>query len=479
MSIQLKVYDNGDHTCLVWLPADGKAIAGCRGYTIRRVSNGQETYLHGVVGFAEGDKVDPANSWKFPLQRFMWWDYGVKPGDVVQYAIVPVVGPNKDGLKLDPANGSALTDPMTVTGQCTPHLSAYFNKGIVAAQWVSRELASEPKDSKIKTLVATPGNPLREALSGLLRPQILKLLADAKASGGKVYLALYELNDPDLVAALTDLGQNCFLILANGAFKKNQPPDNDENAAIRAQLRTKINIIDRIVSLGHFGHNKFAVFCDAAGNPQRVLSGSTNWTASGLCTQANNGVIIDDPAVAADFLAAWNRLRAAGNGYPPELVEGNSTAITRQVDGSSITSWFAKTSDAQDLEFARKLIDGAQEGILFLFFNPGSFQEDPKHWTLLQNILERHNPANANANPTLYFCGVVNQDIPQLTKEAGARRRTIRRHPHRRRSRSSRAASSLRSASPTTSSSRTTSRRTSSPGCRSSSARAWSTSTAR
>ena len=37
MSIDLKVYDNGDHTCLVWLPSDGKAIANCRGFTIHRL----------------------------------------------------------------------------------------------------------------------------------------------------------------------------------------------------------------------------------------------------------------------------------------------------------------------------------------------------------------------------------------------------------------------------------------------------------
>ena len=37
MSIDLKVYDNGDHTCLVWLPDDAKPIANCRGFTIHRL----------------------------------------------------------------------------------------------------------------------------------------------------------------------------------------------------------------------------------------------------------------------------------------------------------------------------------------------------------------------------------------------------------------------------------------------------------
>ena len=36
MTIELKVYDNGDHTCLVWLPANAQAIPNCRGFTIHR-----------------------------------------------------------------------------------------------------------------------------------------------------------------------------------------------------------------------------------------------------------------------------------------------------------------------------------------------------------------------------------------------------------------------------------------------------------
>jgi phosphatidylserine/phosphatidylglycerophosphate/cardiolipin synthase-like enzyme len=421
MSIDLKVYDNGDHTCLVWLPSDGKPIPECRGFTLRRIHNGQEDYLHGFAGFSDSDKLDPQNPWKFPIQRYLWWDYFVKPGDLVQYSVIPVTGPDKDHLTRNTALASLLTDEMKISGQCTPNLSAYFNKGIVAAQWVSRALDKEPKGKKIKDLVATAGDPLRDALSGLLRPQILSLLADAKKNNGKIFAALYELNDPELIPALEAFGSDCSLILANGAFSAAKP---DENADVRKSLRadSQVNVFDRLVSEGHFAHNKFVVFCDSAGKPQRVLTGSTNWTTSGLCTQANNGLILDDPAVATAFLDAWKRLQAAGNAYPPALVTPNSTAQTFIVDDCRVTPWFAKTSDAQDLDFARQLINSAKEGILFLFFNPGTVQTEPKKWTLLQNILNRHHEENnPDFNPNLYIRGVVNQDIPQLTKAGDAK----------------------------------------------------------
>jgi hypothetical protein len=415
MSLELKVYDNGDHTCLVWLPADGKPISNCRGFTIARTSQGKVTYIHGAVGFSDTDKLDPSNPCSFPLQRFLWWDYSVKPGDTVQYSVIPVVGSSQSKLSLDTKNASPITPPMTITGQATPHLSAYFNKGIVAAQWVSKALDNTPTKAAITPLVQKPGTPIRNALSGLLRPEILSLLAATLKSKGKIYAALYELNDLELIPALEAFGKDCNLILANGAFK---PPTNDENAAVRAQLKSKVTLLNRMVTGDHFAHNKFVVFCDSSEKPQQVLTGSTNWTFTGLCTQANNGLIIDDAGVAQDFLDAWNRLKAAGNLYPPALIQGNSTAKTYQVDGCNITPWFAATSAAQDLVYARKLIDAAEDGILFLFFNPGAFQQDPVKWTLLQNILERHNPADPNCNPSLYMRGVVNQTIAGLTPGA-------------------------------------------------------------
>ena len=343
MSIDLKVYDNGDHTCLVWLPADGKSIPNCRGFTIHRLLKAdatkpaQDSYLHGFVGFSDADKLDPNATWKFPLQRFMWWDYGVAPDNVVQYSVVPVVGPDKDHLELATANASAQTPPMTITGQASAHVSAYFNKGIVSAQWVSRALAALGKKPKLNDLIAQPGNALRNALSGLLRPQLLDLLDDVKKNNGEIYAALYELNDPELIPRLIALGQKCHLILANGAFK---PPTNDENKAVRAKLHGKVDLHDRLVSKGHFAHNKFVVACDAAGKPQRVLSGSTNWTMTGLCTQANNSVIVDDPDLGAFFINEWNLLKSAGNTYPPTLMQANAKSKSFDLDGGTIPQWF-------------------------------------------------------------------------------------------------------------------------------------------
>jgi len=422
MPVTLKVYDNGDHTCLVWLPDNAGPIAGCRGFAIRRIKNGKEDFLPNRVGFNEGEQgPKPSNIW--PVQRFLWWDYDVEPSDVVQYSVIPMLGTAAQ-LKQDNPSASALTPAMTITGQCTASLSAYFNKGIIASQWVAKALAQEGKGlSSRKALmgaIAKVNDPLRDALGGLLKAQVIQLLKQAKVDGGSIYAALYELNDPEVLQCLADLGSSANLVLGNGAFK---PPQNDENAQVRAWLKskTKVNVFDRIVSAGHFAHNKFIVFCDPSGNPLRVLTGSTNTTMTGLCTQANNGLVINDADVAVAFLQQWQRIHEAGNGFPPSLIDADSQPKAFQVDGGQVNVWFVPTSAAQDLQQARTLINQAKHGILFLFFNPGIFEPDPGKWTLLQSILNRHNPtANPYFNSDLYIHGVVNQEIAGLTEPISA-----------------------------------------------------------
>jgi hypothetical protein len=133
----------------------------------------------------------------------------------VAASAVHVVGllPQTRGPAANPQEDTALasdwTETLKVTGQCTATISAWFNEGIVASQWVSRELDQEAqgknRQSALKDVIAKEGDPLCNALAGLLKGEILQLLNDA---GGEVYAPLYELNDPELIAALTNPGKS-------------------------------------------------------------------------------------------------------------------------------------------------------------------------------------------------------------------------------------------------------------------------------
>jgi hypothetical protein len=169
----------------------------------------------------------------------------------------------------------------------------------------------------------------------------------------------------------------------------------------------------------HFAHHKFIVFTDpkATTKPTTVWTGSTNLTYGGVCTQANNGILIKDNTIATRFFQQWKELVKDVGGYPASLSTLDAKPVSNPVDGAKVTAWFApnpmigpkpkkgkgnKYGDHPDLKYARQLIQNAQEGILFLVFNPG-FQG-----TLLNDILDLlNNPAK---NKKLYIHGVANQD---------------------------------------------------------------------
>ncbi|HTG14005.1 MAG TPA: phospholipase D-like domain-containing protein, partial [Blastocatellia bacterium] len=150
---------------------------------------------------------------------------------------------------------------------------------------------------------------------------------------------------------------------------------------------------DRIMPTNHIGHNKFLVYTDKGGKPQAVLFGSTNWTATGLCAQTNNTVVIEDPKLAARYLSYWKQLAAdtkAAKGDTKALQGAKlrswdaGTEDFTLVGGESLQSWFspntpkARSSNTKsekrppDMSGIVERIDRAQHAILFLAFYPGT-----------------------------------------------------------------------------------------------------------
>src|SRR5262249_2224865 len=161
-----------------------------------------------------------------------------------------------------------------------------------------------------------------------------ELLDDAKKARGHVFAALFELSDEVLIGKLVALGKRAHVVLSNGAHKRR---DEDENADSRATLQDAgCEVHDRMLPSGILGHNKFMVVCDSAEAAEAVWTGSTNWSPTGLCTQINNGILIQDPGVAQEFLDQWGRLRDASDATPKELVEENSKVKAKETGSDKV-----------------------------------------------------------------------------------------------------------------------------------------------
>jgi phosphatidylserine/phosphatidylglycerophosphate/cardiolipin synthase-like enzyme len=433
--LEIKAIANVDHAYVIWRPNPLETPDRCLGFALYRKYDGKAAeILDTFVGPTTEQKIPagthrPSTTW--PIQKYTWSDYLVSGEAPVRYRVVAMLGDDFDHLTEGEA--SDWSDPVTLEVDPSAVVQPLFNRGVVSTQWVARQLM-QAKGKSLKSLVAVPEGRttgVRDFLGGHLKTFLLKLLDDQQKAGSHIYASLFELNDPEVLPALAAYGQRGHVILSDGTHAKPKGSNGtskkttsktatngpvDENAAARSRLHAAhLEVQDRMVTGNHFSHHKFIVFTDPndTTKPIMVWTGSTNLTYGGVCTQANNGILVRDENVAMRFFAQWKQLVQAGDGYPKALVDFDATPVTQEVAPGRITAWFApnpslgakpKTGygDHPDLKAARALINGAQEGILFLIFNPG-----PKG-TLLNDILALLD--NQTKTNTLYIRGVANQD---------------------------------------------------------------------
>ncbi|RUW53624.1 hypothetical protein EOA32_08555 [Mesorhizobium sp. M1A.F.Ca.ET.072.01.1.1] len=417
MNIELIVHPGVDSALLAWR---SPFIDQCRGFALRRkikrapgsahspntvapadADGFVEEIVASWVGFAGGPQVPegtrkPTTEW--PIQKYLWADFAVNPGDVVAFRVSAMIGP-ADKLKESEEFVSAWSENAEIGAETDGRASCFFNRGIVASQWLARALPEQAPTTKLKKAIADPNDQIRRFLAGPIRDKLVSLLQSAKAGKAHVYAALFELDDPELIPLLQDLKKRAHIVLGNGSVKKK---GEDENEAARSTL-SGCDVRNRMSAPRALAHNKFLVICDADKTPQAVWTGSTNWTMTGLCTQANNALLIESPAIAQFYLDQWKVLATDGDESLTSLYESNSKPRTTP-KAKGTTVWFTPMHDGSDLEQGGELIKSARQGILFAMFNPGP------RGTLLNDIIELASPSSPSFKPDLYIQGVLNQN---------------------------------------------------------------------
>ncbi|MFP5438948.1 MAG: phospholipase D-like domain-containing protein [Bacteroidia bacterium] len=302
------------------------------------------------------------------------------------------------------------TDWVTISPDVGQGMKAFFNRGIISTQRVSNYLGGNPKKARLLKLVADyrVNHELRDSLSGDMVEALTGFLDKAKDSG-RIYAGLYELGDAELIKKLSSLGKRLSIVLSNSIGQVDDKPKGtyinkkgqevyhqktiDQNLDARNTVKKKkAEVHDRIFKTGQIGHNKFLVYVDQENVPQAVLLGSTNWTSSGLCTQTNNTLIIEESALAQRYLGYWNLMKedtevAAGDSKRLQAAnfrEANSESGTLNIHGATLHSWFSPNTPKlrgkpgpgepcpADMAQVIEYINGAKDAVLFLAFYPGS-----------------------------------------------------------------------------------------------------------
>ena len=389
-----------DNDVIVVAWSYGHKLPSCMGFAVVRIdAAGKETPLPSMAVFPGFRRKPGQTTDQFPVQKFYWKDpfarlVAQKTGSrKFRYKVVPLEGPPG---KLTPMTvGFAVSNEVEITPVLTPSLRAYFNRGLISTQRVSEALHGHPSKPSLLKAVAKPDDALRKSLAGDMLAALLDFVARAD-KGGKLYAALYELGDDELIAALEKAGRKLHIVLSNPKPSDKQSASGltDGNDAARKALRvTAGEMVDRMLPNNQIGHNKFIVYVDKNGKPSAVLLGSTNWTSTGLCTQTNNTIVSDSAALAKRYLEYWRQLVKDSKAAKadPKALQGaalrgwDAKAKTLKFDGgATATSWFSPNTPAlrkrntskekrpPDMDEVASLIAGAQQAVLFLVFYPGT-----------------------------------------------------------------------------------------------------------
>jgi hypothetical protein len=410
-----------------------EAIPGCLGFSVRRkdVNKAGSDFqpLPAWVGWQGGSNAD----WKaqttdiWPVQKFNWRDFTAQPGSCYQYQVVPMTG---DQNSLKPATDLTLTtEEVHLTPDTANNVLAYFNNGILSTQSVAHFLppgsTGAPSSPALMSHINKPGDPLRNRLAGQMIEAVTTLLKRAQTQGGECYMALYELDDEELIQAIIATDKKVHLILSysttNGDGKTpvaGAPPNSRQRMHAAG-----IDIHDRMLPVADIGHNKSIVYLDPQGKPAAVLCGSTNWTQTGLCAQSNNSVIIEDPAIAAFYFDYWNRLKddtvAAGSDPKALQAAGFRSANNHANVSANTTVWYSPNTKGKskpagavmppdlsaganqpanapgDMFEVFRAIHAAKQAVIFLEFMPGT-----------PSVLDVIKAAE-QANPNLFIRGAA------------------------------------------------------------------------
>jgi phosphatidylserine/phosphatidylglycerophosphate/cardiolipin synthase-like enzyme len=394
-------FANNDVITVAW--SYGQKLEGCMGFAVYRIdANGKETALPAVAVFPGFKRASTDTCEKFPIQKFYWKDVyarlvAEKTGErTFRYKIAPLEG--EPGALTPMHIPQVISNEVEISARVSDTMHAYFNRGLISTQAISRALQGKPSKKALLERIENPADTLRASLSGDMVEALTEFVGRAK-SGGKLYAALYELHDLELVPLLEKAGKKLSIVLSNTMEQEMWPvgepkAEVDGNQDARDRLtKTASAMFSRLLPDNQIGHNKFVVYVDKSGHARAVLFGSTNWTPTGLCAQTNNTIVLDNAKAAQRYLDYWKQLKTDTQQAKtdPKALQGPAlrtwdTAgqdISLGADGT-LTSWFSpntpklRSSSTKnekrppDMADVVEAINGAKHAVLFLVFYPGS-----------------------------------------------------------------------------------------------------------
>jgi len=367
------------------LPTE-KSRENLAGFTVRITPPGQPPYyLHNNLRFEHpGDHAQAPTEPEFstinaPIHKFRWVHVpgvvhqGLKPVfGKYAYTVTPRYFDAKRSMKpLDPKlSVSAKIEVGPFGGK---KFSVGFTRGFTQSQAFVRHFGKDalirPKDADLQFDTSqvsgtdAEGNQYTYAqeyewLGFTARDRIFEILQSVlKDKDLKVDVFAYDLNEPDVVRLLLQLGKakRARVILDNAALhhdaEKPKPEDEFERLFKAAAGAAHI----KRGKFGRYSHDKVFIVYKGS-KPVRVLTGSTNFSVTGLYVNSNHVLVFEDAAVAkayADvFDVAWQ-----GDVHTGAFKASHLSKDTLHFSGGGVPVTDITFSPHDD-PFARTILDG-------------------------------------------------------------------------------------------------------------------------
>jgi hypothetical protein len=387
-SLSLIAYRGDAKTLLAFNLASKSDAKNLAGFTIQAQPPGKPAYyIYNELQFktpadhAQDPKEPARSSINAPIHKFRWLHVpgvnhqGLEPAlGTYSYTVTPRYF--EDGVlqPLDPKLGASLK--IEVDHFAKKGLELGFTRGYTQSQAFVNHFGLkariQPADHELlfDTSEVSGTNARGETftyadayqwLGFTAREKIFGLLDEVLADKDLVIdVFAYDLNEPDMIARLLKLGKQgrIRIILDNAALhhSESEPKPEDEFTALFEKAAGKKELIKR----GHFGryaHDKvFIVSRKGARKPKplKVMTGSTNFSVTGLYVNSNHILIYNDPQVAGLYAGVFEEVWSTDVKKP---------AFVKSAWSQQTFSTTSKSTPATDFTFAPHDEDGAARAL--------------------------------------------------------------------------------------------------------------------
>jgi phosphatidylserine/phosphatidylglycerophosphate/cardiolipin synthase-like enzyme len=351
---------------------------GLQGFAVHRTDHTEnEAYwLEGMkifqsipIDFPPGSKVSTN---EHPIQGFTWSDYSAKPGYRYTYRVV-----SKYGVAGALTDGPAVELEVKTEAEEDGIHDIYFNRGSAASQEYTNRFHNQSP--------ALVGEPAFRWLSRGLDEGILNFINSALDNTWSLRVAAYEFTEDGFLAALQEAARDRKVdvhIIYHARERVSQKTSADgktttTQTGYNREAVAKYAIADlcteRLAKPQDISHNKFIVLLKD-GQPQAVLTGSTNFSTGGIFGHSNVVHIVQDEIAAKAYLDYWDKLLADPTKTTLGPTLSAETVFPPALPANGTTTVFSPRSEADALDYYARLAGGAQEA-LFMTFPFGMIQK--------------------------------------------------------------------------------------------------------